>query len=232
MTRLTQKLNFVEQSSPCLVTQRAPVHGEFSKHLHVSVVLGKGSGQQEIQTWRLPWADLSQSFWKMEWGNVDLLWWCWCASSRGKQLHTQSLQIHSLALKNIPDLHHQFLLPILKVQIVMASAPLSSTETLRRLTFFYKLSCSIDSQPVILFIKFPTTLQSVSPAASCSVTYVMAMFNGKHSFLLNNGRYAPLKNPILQFGFASHIPALRNRLWGTTLEPCCGKDRLLFLRDV
>lgn len=44
-------------------------------------------------------------------------------------------------------------------------------------------------------------LQSVSLAASCSVIYVMAMFNGKRSFLFNNGRYVPLKNPILQFDF-------------------------------
>lgn len=73
--------------------------------------------------------------------------------------------------------------------------------------------------------------QSVSPVSSCSVTYVMAMFNGK-PFLLNNVRYVPLKNPIPQFCFASCITNLRNRLWGTTLELCCGKDRLLFLRDV
>lgn len=48
MTRLTQKLNFVERSSPCLVTQRDTGHGEFSGHVHVSVVLGKGSGQQKM----------------------------------------------------------------------------------------------------------------------------------------------------------------------------------------
>lgn len=118
-------------------------------------------------------------------------------------LHTQSHQIRSLALKNIPDLNHQFLLPIWKVQIVMASTLLSYTETLRRAPFLCKLSSYIDSWLVISFIKFPTMLQFVGPDASCLVTYVMAMFNGKCSFLLNNGRYVPSKksNPAIWFCF-------------------------------